>query len=193
MTRIIAGFLRGRQIHIPANLPVRPTTDRAREALFSSLDALGGFSGKRVLDLCAGTGTLGFEALSRDAEHVVFVDQHPQVVKHLHQHAQQWKMEDRLSIIRKAAVPFATHFQGIPFDLILADPPYDIPALDKWPALLMTESILHPSGILVIEHDKKWLNTFSSHPNCFKQKVLGTVHFSYFSADYHASEEKSYL
>jgi 16S rRNA (guanine966-N2)-methyltransferase len=180
VTRIIAGFLKGRQIHIPVNLPVRPTTDRAREALFSSLDALGGFTGKRVLDLCAGTGTLGFEALSRDALHVVFVDQHPLVVKHLHLHAQQWKVEDRVTMVRKAAMPFANYYQETPFDIILADPPYDMPELDQWPDLLLSEKLLVSQGILVLEHAKPWSKSFENHPYCFKQKAFGTVHFSFF-------------
>lgn len=180
MTRIIAGFLKGRQIHIPSNLPVRPTTDRAREALFSSLEAMMALSGKRVLDLCAGTGTLGFEALSRDAGHVVFVDQHPSVVKHLHLHAQQWKVENRVTITRKAALPFVTYFQDQPFDLILADPPYDMDGLDQWPNALTSNHLLAREGLLVIEHAKKWADVFENHPYCFKQKALGTVHFSYF-------------
>jgi 16S rRNA (guanine966-N2)-methyltransferase len=180
VTRIIAGFLKGRQIHIPSNLPVRPTTDRAREALFSSLEAMMDFSGKRVLDLCAGTGTLGFEALSRDAGHVVYVDQHPSVVKHLHLHAQQWKVENRVTMVRKAAIPFATYFQDQPFDLILADPPYDIEGLDQWPDVFLSNHLLAPEGILVIEHAKKWTDVFENHPYCFKQKAFGTVHFSYF-------------
>src|SRR5699024_7949773 len=81
--RIITGLLKGRRIHIPNTLNVRPTTDRTKESMFSILDARKHILGTRVLDLFGGSGNLGFEALSRGAENVLFVDSDRRNIQHI--------------------------------------------------------------------------------------------------------------
>ena len=118
--RIIAGQWRGRPIAAPQGHETRPTSDRAREALFSMLQSrLGSFEGLTVCDLFAGTGALGLEALSRGAAHCTFVEQDSAAIKVLRANVEKLKATN--STIRQNA---AQHFSGGPFDLVFADAPY---------------------------------------------------------------------
>jgi len=121
--RIIAGAFKGRRIHIAAGSTTRPTAERAREALFSILGT--SVRGARVLDAYSGSGALGFEALSREAAEVVFVESDPRAVRGLRETAESFGVSDRCVVI---AGRVSDHLRGGAvqgqFDLILADPPY---------------------------------------------------------------------
>ena len=117
--RIIAGVWRGRPLVAPPGDATRPTSDRAREALFSMLASrLGSFEGLRVADLFAGTGALGLEAMSRGAAHCTFVEQDRAAIDALKANAV--KLGAAATILQQAA----QRFVGGPFDLVLIDPPY---------------------------------------------------------------------
>jgi 16S rRNA (guanine966-N2)-methyltransferase len=117
--RIIAGAWRGRPIVAPEGLATRPTSDRTREALFSMLASrLGSFEGLRVADICAGTGALGLEALSRGAAHCTFVERDRIAIDTLKTNIA--KLGANADVRSMAAESFA----GGPFDLVLIDPPY---------------------------------------------------------------------
>lgn len=126
MTRIIAGDLRGRALAVPPS-GTRPTSDRVREGIFSSLDARGALDGS-VLDLYAGSGALGFEALSRGARHLTAVEAGPPAVKVLRANARTLGV--RPEIVPAKVATFLGrgigHVAGAPFDLVLLDPPYDL-------------------------------------------------------------------
>ena len=120
--RIIAGDWRGRKLVAPPGMGTRPTADRTREVLFSMLASrLGSFEGLQVADLYAGSGALGFEALSRGAEHATFVETDRAAIKAIEANAATLKAGERISIraISAAALP-ANQL----FDLVFADPPY---------------------------------------------------------------------
>lgn len=118
--RIIAGKWRGRVLKAPVGKATRPTSDRAREALFSMLQSrLGSFEGLKVCDLFAGTGALGLEALSRGAAHCTFVEQDRAALDALKANI---AMLDADATIRAQS---AENFKGGPFDLVLIDPPYE--------------------------------------------------------------------
>ncbi len=121
--RIGAGTLKGRKILVPAAPGLRPTPDRAREALF---DILGqDLSGLRVLDAFAGSGALGFEALSRGAERVVFLESDRACAAAIRDAARALGVEGRCAVVvGRAEREIAGGVQGGPFDLVLADPPY---------------------------------------------------------------------
>jgi len=120
--RIIAGEWRGRTIEAPPGQSTRPTADRVREALFSMLTSrLGSFEGLRVADLFAGSGALGFEAISRGASHVTFVERDPNAIAAIKRNADKLKASDRIQILSGSALALP---KSEPFDLILADPPY---------------------------------------------------------------------
>jgi len=120
--RIIAGAWRGRALETPSGMATRPTADRVRETLFSMLASrLGTFEGLRVADLFAGSGALGFEALSRGAASVAFVENNPAAVAAIRRNAAKLGADDKIRVSPGSALALP---RFDPFDLILADPPY---------------------------------------------------------------------
>lgn len=122
MLRIIAGEFKGRRMKAPAGRTVRPTGDRVKEAWFSIVQQ--SIPDARVLDLFAGSGALGFEALSRGATAVDFVETHTASVVTIRANATTLKVEDRVTIHRMDALRFAERLQPNAYDLAFADPPY---------------------------------------------------------------------
>ena len=171
--RVIGGFLRSRTLVRPPN-GVRPTGDRVREALFASLGSL---EDARVLDLFAGTGALGIEALSRGAASVVFIDKSERSLRALRQNLRTLGLEDQSRVVRLAVRPalrqlgergraldasdapgpsdssYPFHpFQ--PFDLALIDPPHAIEDLPQVLAELVASGLMAPEGTVVVETGK---------------------------------------
>ncbi|AJE33033.1 MAG: 16S rRNA (guanine(966)-N(2))-methyltransferase RsmD [Corynebacterium humireducens] len=124
MTRIISGEARGRRIKVPP-AGTRPTSDRAREGLFSSLQVRFGFTDARVLDLFAGSGALGLEAASRGAAEVVLVENNPAAVKIIEHNAGVVK-HPNVRIEEMKASTYLAHAPREHFDMVLADPPYEL-------------------------------------------------------------------
>lgn len=125
MTRIVAGAAGGRRLVVPPK-GTRPTTDRVREALFNVLAARLDFTGLRVLDLYAGSGALGLEALSRGAASVVFVESDRRAAEVIARNIATVALPG--AVVRRGAVATVLGAAGTPMDLVLADPPYDVPA-----------------------------------------------------------------
>jgi 16S rRNA (guanine966-N2)-methyltransferase len=150
--RVIAGRLGGRTLVAPRGLATRPTTDRVREALFS---ALGDLSGARVLDLYAGTGSLGIEALSRGAATAVFVEEARPALTALRANLAALGLTDVGSVlaepVSRAVRRLAAPSSPSAFDLVFADPPYDDvdAALDALEALA---AALAPEARVILEH-----------------------------------------
>jgi len=152
--RIIAGAFRGRRLRVPPGARVRPTADRVREALFNILgDAA---LGTRVLDLYAGTGALGLEALSRGAREVTFVESDAGVLRVLRANVEQLDAEHRCRIV-PGDVPslLGRGALGGPFDLVLADPPYGGPGTRAVLDGVARGATLAPGGRLVLERDSR--------------------------------------
>ncbi|HEX5574445.1 MAG TPA: 16S rRNA (guanine(966)-N(2))-methyltransferase RsmD [Gemmatimonadales bacterium] len=145
--RIVAGEYGGRRLVIPKDERVRPTADRVREAWMSILgEAL---PDARVLDLFAGSGALGLEALSRGAAHVTFVELHPPSLRALDQNIAALGVGDSVTVHRGDAMRYAEAAGEAAFDVILADPPYTIDFAERLVALFRR----HPFGrILSVEH-----------------------------------------
>src|SRR5213083_2287290 len=122
MLRIIAGEFKGRRLKAPSGRTVRPTGDRVKEAWFSILQP--SIPDARVLDLFAGSGALGFEALSRGAVAVDFVEHHQASLAAIRDNAATLKVEDRVTIHRMDALRFAERLQPAQYDVAFADPPY---------------------------------------------------------------------
>lgn len=125
MTRIIAGAVGGRRIAVPAS-GTRPTADRVREALFSSLQADPGLDGASVLDLCAGSGALGLEALSRGAAHALFVESDRRAAAVLRRNVAELGMAGRAEVRPVPVGPLLAAPATRRYDLVLADPPYRV-------------------------------------------------------------------
>ncbi len=150
--RIIAGAFRGRRLVAPKGLATRPTTDRVREAWFSILGPIEG----TVLDLYAGTGALGLEALSRGADHAVFVENSRKAIEALERNAEVLEVRDRISLIRLSVEACAGAVHRLaPFSLIVTDPPWTaLEASERALSRLLHAKLLMSGGRLVLGHPK---------------------------------------
>jgi 16S rRNA (guanine966-N2)-methyltransferase len=149
--RVVAGQLGGRRLIAPRGMGTRPTSDRVKEALFS---IIGPVDGARVLDLFAGSGALAIEAISRGAATATCVDDDRGAVEAIHANASVLGIADRLSVVRRGwrgALAQAVE-AGESFDLVLADPPYDLLPVVAEEMCEGIAAVLAPGAIVVIEH-----------------------------------------
>lgn len=174
--RIIAGRLRRRSLQAPKGRLTRPTSDRVREAIFSLIESRLVLDGADVLDLFAGTGALGLEAISRGAVAVTMVEANAAVLKVARQNAADLGVDDALDALRADAVAFLERYSGPSFDLILADPPYALDTLRRLPDLALPR--LKPHGLFVLEHDKR--HDFTDHPHLETSRPYGRTIVSLF-------------
>jgi 16S rRNA (guanine966-N2)-methyltransferase len=151
--RVVAGRLGGRRLEAPAGRDTRPTPDRVREALFASLADL--VPGATVLDLYAGSGALGIEALSRGADRSVFVESDRRAVAILRGNLATLGLD--APVHATTAERFCAAPSGGPFDLVLCDPPYATPlgAVHERLVELHRAAALRPAGMVVVERDKR--------------------------------------
>lgn len=170
--RITSGLLRNRRFNVPKQ-EVRPTKERVREAIFSSLG--GNCTGLKVLDLFAGAGSLGLEAWSRGAKSVTFVEQSSLVLKTLQENIQILGCDElgKAKSIRADASRFLGR-AGEAFDLIFADPPYDLPdAMAQTLAGIVEHSVLTDGGVLVYELRSSDAFDVSPEWELIRNKVYG--------------------
>lgn len=147
--RIIAGELKGRRLMSPSDNRVRPTTDKVKEAVFSMI--YGYLDGSIVIDLFAGTGNLGLEAISRGAERAYFVDRDRTSIGLVRENVKHCKVEDRSVIIWS---DYASAFKkiGEKADVIFLDPPYSAGYMEECIKLISQSGILAEEGIVVAEY-----------------------------------------
>jgi 16S rRNA (guanine966-N2)-methyltransferase len=174
--RIIRGSHRGRQIVPPKNLPVRPTTDYAKEGLFNILEHRYEFEGLMVLDLFAGTGSISYEFASRGCGEILSVDNNSACVDFINKTAKQLNFSN-LSAVRYDVFKFLAK-NSRTYHIVFADPPYNLANLADLPDLALKAGMLHPEGLFILEHGSDY--DFSSRPFFLKQKKYGEVNFSFF-------------
>ena len=150
--RIIGGTLKGRAIPSPPGSHTRPTTDVMKEGLFSVLVHHHEIAGSRVLDLCAGSGQLSWEALSRGAAHATLVDTSVAVCKHLRELAKLFEFDEQVTIVKADALAFVRHGQSEPFNLIVVDPPYAMRLCNQIVTALSVSALLAAGAFVVLEH-----------------------------------------
>ena len=148
--RVIAGALKGRRLKAPAWEGLRPTSDKLRETLFNILAPR--IDGARVLDGYAGTGALGIEALSRGASHVTFIDHDRRAQALIADNLAHCGVANGYVIIRASVARALDDLRGSSFDIVLLDPPYDVP---PDPIVASAGEILAPGGVLVLEHARR--------------------------------------
>ncbi len=153
--RIISGTSKGRRLATPKSQAIRPTSDRVKESIFNILGKE--VEGKVVLDLFAGTGNLGIEALSRGAKKALFVEKGRQALRLIQRNLFQVGMNGRSEILPKDAARAIGILKqrGESFDLILMDPPYEKGLIQETLTKLHSNRIYHGDSILVIEHDRR--------------------------------------
>lgn len=174
--RIIAGTLKGRQFNPTTVLPVRPTTDMAKEGLFNILKNITDFESVTVLDLFSGTGSIGFEFLSRGAKHVTMVEKNPKSVAFITQTARNFDISN-IAILQADVFAFLGKVKST-YDIVFADPPYDMSKLSLLPTLVCKQNILKPGGLFILEHSRE--HKFEDHAYFQQQRHYGKVNFTFF-------------
>ncbi|CAA0198651.1 putative methyltransferase [Tenacibaculum maritimum] len=178
--RIISGKYKGRRLTAPKNLPVRPTTDMAKESLFNILNNLYYFDAISVMDLFSGTGNISFEFASRGSKEIYAVDQHFACIKFIQSIAENLNFDihtyksDVYKFLEKT--PLKT-------DVIFADPPYDFEKQEflKIVNTVFERNLLNDDGLLIVEHSKH--TDLSSHPKHSYDKRYGGNVFSFFEKE----------
>lgn len=184
--RVIAGTQKGRRLKAPIGNRVRPTPERVREALFSILGP--DVTKSTVLDLCCGTGTIGLEALSRGAAHVVFVDHDKNSLEFVHKNLERFGNPSNAVVLpcdawQVARQPQFLHYA--PYDVIFADPPYQHQDLEKLLRSLGTEATLSQEGLIIVEHF--WKTQLPQDVGCLervRQSRYGDTILTFFQHSY---------
>lgn len=174
--RIIGGTLGGIRLNPPTNLPVRPTTDIAKEALFNILQQYVDWDGLSCLDLFCGTGNISFELASRGAKEILSVDIHNKCLLYVRDIASKHNLEAIRT--RKADVVKFVQSCGDSFDFVFADPPYDIGVLPQLPELILSNGLLNPGGVLVVEHPT--MRKLGQHALHVETRKYGNSSFSFY-------------
>lgn len=174
--RIISGKYKSRRIQVPTNLKARPTTDFAKENLFNVLNNELDWEETTALDLFSGTGSIAFEMVSRGCPHVTSVEAN---ANHYHfiVKAQEQLGATELFPIKADVFKYLQSTRET-FDLIFADPPYDLPKVDTLPTLIFEKKLLKAGGIFILEHSRDY--DFSQMPHFRELRHYGSVHFSFF-------------
>lgn len=173
--RIIGGIHKGRSIVPPKGLPVRPTTDFAKEALFNILTNQLNFDEIKVLDLFSGTGHISLEFASRGANQITAVDQNFKCVGFLKSMSSTLNLD--INTVKQDVFDFLKSNRQT-FDIIFADPPYDLTEIPNIHQLIFHHQLLNPKGMLIIEHGGK--TRLDSLLHFEKTRKYGNVNFSFF-------------
>jgi len=172
--RIVSGAARGRKLFGPPGLRFRPTTGRVKEFIFSYLGEV--VKGARILDIFSGTGSLGIEALSRDAGEVVFVEKSFQSLKILEKNLKLCGFLDRAVIFRGDVFRGLKKMgkRGERFDFILADPPFKGALREKIVKTVEESRVLKPGGMLIVEHEVHDSDSEMHGMGLLKQRRFGS-------------------
>lgn len=176
--RIVSGIHKGRRINAPKNLPVRPTTDFAKEALFNILNNNYHFSNLTVLDLFSGTGNISFEFASRGAQNIIAVDAHKECVRFINKISEELEMP--ISAVKNDVFKYLSSTSQTS-DIIFGDPPYDFmeDSLRKIVGTVFERNLLKEGGNLILEHSKKM--DLSQLPHFSVARKYGNSVFSFFA------------
>lgn len=175
--RVIGGKLKGLRLNPPSNLPVRPTTDIAKEALFNILYNQFDFDHIRILDLFSGTGNISIEFASRGVPSVTSVDRDYGCYNYLRSVVKQHGLESIQP--NKADVFKFLEFETEKYDLIFADPPYDLPQINMIAQNIFKLDLLKPQGYLIIEHPS--MKKLDNDIHFIEQRKYGSSSFSFFA------------
>jgi 16S rRNA (guanine966-N2)-methyltransferase len=176
--RIIGGKYKGRIFRPTKKFSARPTTDIAREGLFNILENRIDFSDKSILDLFSGTGSIGFEFISRGCKDATLVEKDFGHYKFILEITKTLNIENA-RVVKSDVFSFLFKYQG-KFDIIFADPPFDLPQFSLVAEAVLNGNVLNENGIFILEHSKE--HDFSEHPNFVEIRNYGKVNFSFFKA-----------
>lgn len=176
MIRIISGSHKGRRILAPENLPVRPTTDFAKEGLFNVLGNRIDIEDQQVLDLFAGTGNISYELASRGCTDITCVDMNAQCIRFIQETTAKFNFKG-IKTVRNDVFSFVEK-GGRQWSLIFADPPFEMAETAHLPELIFAANLLTPDGLLIVEHPDT--TRFTKTGKLLEVRKYGKVHFSFF-------------
>lgn len=174
--RIIRGKYGRRRFVVPTNISARPTTDFARENIFNVIENIIDIDGIEALDLFAGTGAITFELLSRGAKSVTSVEKAATQQRFIAKVASELGA-DNLRLVRGDVRRFIDGTHGS-YDLVFADPPYDLPDFDEIAAKVLDSDLVRPGGWFILEHSGR--HSYADHPWFADHRAYGSVNFSLF-------------
>ncbi len=174
--RIVSGSLKSTVLRPPAGLPVRPTTDRAKESLFNILENRFEISSLSILDLFSGTGNISYEFCSRGAKKVTAIDIHAGCVQYIKEVKNKYGLE-QLTVVKKDAFVYLNQCVE-QFDIIFADAPYALHRILEIPTIVEQKKLLQPNGLLIMEHDSNL--EMQLQIGFFDKRTYGQSAFSFF-------------
>lgn len=177
--RVIAGLYKGRRIRTVEDLSVRPATDRVKQTLFDMLANRISLEGARVLDLFAGSGSLGIEALSRGAAHATFVESNEEAARIIEHNLTTLGCEGLADVHDMDALDYVRNARGT-YDLVFADPPYGFEHTEELPALIKDRNLLEAHGYLLIEHASSLRFTSTTAYRAGPEKKFGRTVVTFF-------------
>jgi len=157
VSRIVAGLHGGRRLMTPPGRGTRPTSDRVREALFSTLDALTDLTGARFADLYAGSGAVGLEALSRGAAHVLLVESDPRAARIARDNVAALRAASAVRLVTGRVAQVLAAAPDARYDVVFADPPYELPDAEVAAMLtaLANQQWLAPGAVIAVERSTR--------------------------------------
>jgi 16S rRNA (guanine966-N2)-methyltransferase len=176
MIRIISGTHKGRIVHAPKNLPVRPTTDFAKESLFNILNNHFDFEEIKVLDLFCGTGNITYEFLSRGCTDITCVDENYNCITFIKKTIENFNLSPA-KVVKADVFSFLKNTMET-YDIIFADPPFDMEKFDQIAPLVFEKKLLRENGYLIIEHGP--LTDLSQQEHFKEKRKYGNLNFSFF-------------
>lgn len=178
--RIISGKYKGRRFDPPKSFKARPTTDFAKENLFNILNNEVEWEAITALDLFGGTGSISFELISRGCPKVICVEKNFNHASFIEKTKQDLKIQAELLLSKMDVFSYLEHCKD-QFDLIFADPPYDLKNFADVPRLIFEKNLIKPEGIFILEHSRDY--DFSNLPLFESKRVYGSVNFTIFRKD----------
>lgn len=176
--RIISGTLKGRRLSPPKNFRARPTTDTAREALFNVLSHSLDIEELIVLDLFSGTGAIAYEFASRGVLEVVSVEKDSQHQTFIKRSIEEFELTSVISSYKADVFKYLKHAPKRYFNLVFADPPFDLPEFEQVHEAVMQSDVLSVGGLFILEHGAR--QDYSQHPKFQRARKYGKVCFSFF-------------
>jgi len=175
--RIIGGKFKKKAIRPPKNFKARPTTDMAKESLFNILENEYEIKNLKILDLFGGTGSISYEFASRGVNDITCVELNYNHHNFIKKTVNELRIKNEITVIKADAFRFLNKCDQ-QFDLIFADPPYDLRGIENIPELVFKNELLLPESLLIVEHSDKTF--YTSNEYFTRQKTYGSVNFSFF-------------
>ncbi|MCQ2229924.1 MAG: RsmD family RNA methyltransferase [Bacteroidales bacterium] len=182
--RVVSGELRGRRFNPPDNFSARPTTDFAKENLFNVLTNIVDFEELKVLDIFSGTGSITYEFVSRGCKNVTSVEMNFKHQRFIADTIKAFGIQKEARSIKADAFKFLQATMDT-YDLIFADPPFDLEEASKLPDIIMERHLLKPGGMFILEHSGA--GKYNGHPDFKQTRSYGKVNFTFFE-DNNATE-----